>query len=251
MRNEGAITNLDDVQAWFEMNQKQGDANKYFSIFRGAEQNASKIIFRNETVADPDAAWEMMQEVLEMHIPQGGIYRLYITSKPKFNVGFSTLFKAPSPNMSTQNMAGIGNLYGIHGNIQEYVSAELAKERKMWELEQLIRNMKMEQDAKVGEMDRMMEEFTPVLKDLAHKFGMKIMGYGPAPMPPTSQPAAPPMAGHTTDTLPPEGFDYDRVEPALDGLRRVFPDTETTLEKLSAWAQQNPETAQQLLQNLG
>lgn len=251
MRNEACITELADLKTWYFLNQKQGGPNPYFTLYRGPDQNPSKMIFRNEAENDPDSAWGMMEEVLEMHIPQGGLFRIYITDRAKGNVGLSTLFKVNNPFAQNQQAAGIGSAqFGIHGSIKDLVSSEVSKERKMWELEQMIRDMRAEQDARVGQMDKMLEEFTPVLKDLARAFGMKMMGYGPQPNEP-AQASPQPMAGHYTDPAPSaDGYDYDRVEPALDELRTVFPDTEGTLEKLAHWARNNPDTALQLFQNL-
>ena len=45
-------------------------------------------------------------------------------------------------------------------------------------------------------------------------------------------------------------YDYDRIDPALDRLNRVFPDTEGTLEKLANWAAANPDMAKQMLNQI-
>jgi hypothetical protein len=247
MRNEGCITSIDNLKNWFYLNQKQGNPSPYFSVYRGPAQNPGSIIFRNEKESDVDASWQLLEEMMEMHIGQGGLFRIYITDKPKHNVGLSTIFKVNNPYTAQQGMQGVGvNNFGIYGSLAEMVNAEIAKERALWDMQQQIEALKAEQQASVGEM----EEFMPIIKDLAHKFGMKMMGYGPPSGSTTAPPMPPPMGAHTTDTPGPEGYDYDRVEPALDSLREVFPDMEGTLEKLAQWARTNPETAKQIIQNL-
>lgn len=226
------------------MNQKQGEPNPYFSIYRGTEQKPDRMIYRNESTSDVDDSWKQMDDILEMHTQQGGLFRVYLTDRPKGNVGIHTIFRIHGSMQQPQpgQMAGI---YGMYGNPKDLVDAEVAKEKKMWILEQQIADLKREQDAKVGEMDNMIQEFLPVMKDLAHKFGLKMMGFGAD---------APSIAGHhTPDTgiaVDDEGYNYDRIEPALDKLRQVFPNTEDAVEKISNWAMQNQETAKQLLQNI-
>jgi len=251
MRQEACITNIEDLKQWFDMNQRQGAANPYFTIHRGPESKGDRIIFRNEEESDPERAWSMMEDMLEMHTGQGGMFRVFICDKPKHNVGITTLYKIPSAY--PQGPAGIGGMYpgmyGMYGNPREMVEQEVARERKLWEMERKIDDMAAAQDAKVGELDNMLQEFMPILKDLGHKFGMKIMGYGPAPMA-AHIPAAPPIAGNNATDQGAEGYDYDRLEPALDELRTVIPDVESNIEKLARWARENPDMARQLLQNL-
>lgn len=251
MRNEACISNIDDLKTWFDLNQKQGGPNPYFTIWRGVESKNDRIVFRNEEEGDPAAAWTMMEDVLEMHNGQGGVFRVFICDKPKHNVGITTYYKFPS--MYPQQQTGIGGMYpgmyGMYGNPREMVEIEVARERKVWELERKIEDMAAAQDAKVGELDNMLQEFMPILKDLGHKFGMKIMGYGP-PAPMAAHIPPPPQVTGDNATDLGEGYDYDRLEPALDELRTVIPDVETNIEKLARWARENPEMARQLLQNL-
>lgn len=248
MRQDSCITDIDRLKDWFYLCQTKEETKPFFTVYRGAEPKPDRTIYRNSEISDVDDAWKAMEDIIEMHSEQGGLFRVYITSKPGFNVGLTTLYKVGNPfnpqqpYASPQSMAGI---YGMYGNPRDLVEQELAKARQMWELEQQIKDLRAEQEAKVGEMDNMLQEFMPILKDLGHRFGLKMMGFGTPP----SMPAPSPQVTGNPDTDT-EGFDYDRLEPALDQLREVIPDVETNIEKLARWAHQNPDMARQLLENL-
>lgn len=254
MKQDSCITDLEKLKQWFELCQTKEEQRPFFTIYRGLEAKVERVIYRNTEITDPSDAWDTMQNILEMHTDHGGVFRIFITAKPGFNNGMTVILKLPSPfaQPGYPQAPNIGSIYGgIYGGmgIREVIEAETARERKFWELEQRIRDMQAEQDAKVSEMDSMLQEFLPILKDLGHKFGMKIMGYGPQPqMPPMPVPAPAEMSGsHIPDA---EGYDYDVIEPALDELRTVMPDVETSITKLARWAKENPELAKSLLQNL-
>lgn len=250
MKQDSCITDLEKLKTWFELCQTKEEQRPFFTIYRGLEAKVERVIYRNTEITDPTDAWDTMQNILEMHGEHGGLFRIFITAKPGFNNGMTTILKLPSPfnpqgYPQAPNIAGIyGGMYGGMG-IREIIEEEKNRERKFWELEQRIKDLQAEQEAKVSEMDGMLQEFLPILKDLGHKFGMKIMGYGPPqqmPMP------APEISGsHAPDT---EGYDYDVIEPALDDLRTVMPDVEGGITKLAKWAKENPELARSLLQNI-
>lgn len=242
---DSAITSIEDLRTWFEANQK-GEKRPFFTIYRGTEQKTDRMIFRNETEGEPDAAWHMMEEMLEMQSGQNAVFRVFITPQSKGNMGTHTLYRIANGAVNNPGIAGIGN-YGIYGSLGEMVKAEVEKERKMWELERRLEDMQAAQDAKVGQMESFLEDFKPVLIEWGRMFGARMLGGGG-----NAAPTPPPMAGnHIQDAgedLP--EYDYDRIDPALDNLRRVFPDPETALEKMSKWATENPEMAKQLLQTI-
>lgn len=253
MKQDSYITDIEKLKKWFDLCQTQEEKRPYFTIYRGNEAKVDRVIYRNSEISEPEEAWDALQNILEMHTDAGGTFRIFITGKPGFSNGMTTIFKVPGqfPQMpQSPYMAGpYGS--GMYGNmsIREVIEEEKARERKFWELEQRIKDLQAEQEAKVGEMDSMLQEFLPILKDLGHKFGMKIMGYGPAPQMPHMAPAtdAAEIGSHLPDQ---EGYDYDVIEPALDELRAVMPDVEGGITKLARWAKQNPEMAKNLLQNL-
>lgn len=247
---ESAVQNLDDLKNWFFLNQKQGDPNPYFSIYRGTEQKPDRLVFRNESVSERDQAWTMLEDILEMHTQNGGLFRIYITDRPKGNVGLHTIYRIPGAMLANQPQPGnMSGIYGLYSSPRELVEAEVAKEKKMWQLEQRIEEMKNAQEASVGQMDNIIQEFLPVAKELARVFGLKMMGIQPgAQMPPQ-------MGNHYEDDNPDTNaaeaqYDYDRIDPALDRLSRVFPNIEETMEKLAAWATANPDLAKSMLNQI-
>lgn len=238
------VSDLDALKRWWDYNQTQAEPKPYFTIFRGLESKSDRVVFRNTEISDVAEAWDALEDILDMHTQHGGFFKIYITSKPLHNIGVQTLYKVHGQNPN-QTYPGIGNM--MNGQ-KMYTEDDLNRERQIWELQQSIRDLKAEQDAKMGEMDGMMGEFMPIIKDLAHKFGLRMITGQPAQQP------APPAAGlgnYNPDAGPAsEGFDYDRLEPALDHLREVFPDTETAIEKLARWARENPDTAKSLMSTL-
>lgn len=244
-QDSNAITDIDRLKDWFYLCQTKDETKPYFTVYRGSEAKPDRTIYRNTEISDVDDAWTSLESIIEMHSEHGGLFRIYITNKPGFNVGLNTLYKAASAYGPQQNGVQMAGIYGMYNNPRDLVEQEVARERKLWELEQQIKEMRAESDAKVGEMDQMLQEFTPILKDLAHKFGMKMMGFGPGTAMPAPSPQ--PIGNPNTDI---ESYDYDRLDPALDTLRTVIPDVETNIEKLAKWAQNNPEMARQMLQNI-
>ena len=248
MRQEACITSIDGLKRWFELNQKGKDGTQpYFTVWRGNEPRQDRLIYRNTEISDPDNAWSSLEEIIELHSEHGGMFRVYITTKPAFNVGMSTILKLPNANPYVNNNQGIGNMYGggMYGSIRELVDAEVSKELKVANLQREIEDMKAEKDSAVSMEHQLLMEFLPVLKNLAQHMGMKMMGYAP------SQQTEPAPGIHGSDPEPQmEGYDYDRIEPALDELREVVPDIEGALENLARMAKKNPMMAQQFIQSL-
>lgn len=255
MRQDTCITSLENLKKWFDMNQKGKDgAQPYFTIWRGPESKADRIIYRNSEITDPDDAWNAMEDVLEMHSDTGGFFRIFITTKPAFNVGMSTIVRLNNPNPYAAQQTGIGGIgqgaYGIHGSVKDLVQSEVDRALEIERLRVRLENMEDTQKAGIGMTERLVEEFLPVMKHLVQAAGMKYMGYGPGS--PSAGHPAPQMNGDEMPAGVEEfEYDYERIDPALDQLREVVPDIETALEKLAEMARKNPEAARTFLQNLG
>ena len=250
---EGAILNIEDLRQWFFLNQKQGDPNPYFSVYRGTEQKPDRIVFRNEAVSDTQEAWSMLHDVLEMHTQHGGLFRIFITDRAKGNVGLSTIYRIPGMQQMLPNgMMNAAGLYGMYQNprdqIESEVAKEVAKERKIWELQQQITDLKKQQESSIGQMDSIIQEFLPVATELVRVFGLKMLGVQP------TAPAQQNIGSHHGDDEEQQEqeheFDYDRIDPALDKMKRVFPDTEDAMERLANWAVANPDMAKSMLNTI-
>lgn len=253
MRNDGHISNLEDLKRWFDLSQAGKEPKPYFTVWSGYEPVQKKLILRNEEVSDAEKSWDLLQEMIEIHSENsGGVFRVFLTSKPGYNIGVNTIVRIPgtiAANVAGINGVGAGT-FGIYGSAKEMIEAEIERRMEVYELKREIEDMKAGNSAMNGvEQVRQIFEAVPALNPLAHALGMKLLGMTPAQVPP------PPAQGvhvpgdgiQGSDT---EGFDYDVVEPALDKLRRVFPNVEMTLDQLADWALQNPEMARNLFGNI-
>jgi len=254
MRQDSYISKMEDLERWFELNNAGAEPRPYFTIYRGFESKPDRIIYRNMEISEADKAWELMEDVLSAHSDAGGTFRVFITNKPGFNVGMTTTVKLPNPNPMAA-VAGIGSVqgaWGIYGDPKSMIDAELERRMELYELKREVEDMRANRDASVGALNKFFETLVerPELYQLVQHVGIRLMNAIPAMQntrPPVQQPAAVQgvqMSDHE------EGYDYDRIEPALDRLRTVFPDAETTLEQLASWASTNPEMANSLMQNL-
>lgn len=253
MRDSTYISNIDDLKKWFEINQAGGkEPRPYFTLYRGYEAKNDRYILSNKEISDPEAAWELLENMLEMYQDGGGQFRLFITDRPGHNFGMTTYVKLPARNPAVAGVHGVASQnYGIYGSMREMFDAEMAKQRKIWEMEQKIEMMEAGQSG-IGTVEtiRQIFEAVPALNPLAHAIGMKILGMAPNAPAPASPAAGAPAPGETINGVDPEGYDYDVVEPALDKMRRVFPNVEMTLDKLADWVNQNPDMARNLFGNL-
>lgn len=250
MKQDACILNIDNLRTWFELNQSKDEGRPYFTVYRGTEAKPDRVVFRNTDVDDSARAWEMLQEILEMHTEHGGVFRIFITPKPMYNNGMSTLYKVPSPFGQMGGSLGIHGTQmgfgGMYGSLAEAVKAEIEKEKRVWELEMRLRDMEAEKDAKIGQFDSYFQEFLPVLKDLAHRVGVKMISGGTPPQQPP--PAA--AVGTAAPSYSEEGYDYETLEPALDDLRTIFPNTEEVISRIARFAKENPDAARAYLGQL-
>lgn len=249
MRSDTYISDLNNLQDWFDLNQKSKEPKPYFTLWRGFEPQQNKLIFRNEEVGDADASWDLLKDIIASHSQGGGTFRVYLTSKPGHNIGVHTIVKIPGTipaNVAGINGAGGAGMFGIYGSAQEMVEAEVERRMQVYELRQEVEALKAgnAESSAIGQFKELMEY--PAFQNLVQMFGMKMMGMAPAHQ---GQPRPQPMpdANAATDAIngAPE-YDYDVIEPALDKLHRVFPDVEMTLDNLADWATQNPEMARTL-----
>lgn len=254
MRQDSFISKMDDLQAWFELNNAGKEPMPYFTLYRGFQAKPDATIYRNTEIGDQEKAWETLEDVIQAHSDGGGSFRVYITSKPGFNVGFTTLLKLPSPQGA--QVAGIAGaqsgMFGIYGSAQEMIQAEIDRRMEVYELKRELEDMKAGNAAMSGiaQFKELMEY--PAFNNLVQMLGMKVMGLGPHAQP-AQHPQTIPGTAAPADGIQgvePEGFDYDVIEPALDKMRRVFPNVEMTLDKLADWIDKNPDQAKMIFGNL-
>ena len=253
MRQDSFLSSIDDLQAWFEMNQTAAEKKPYFTLYRGYQVKQDCIIYRNTEIDDPNQAWDILEDVITRHAGGGGGFRIYITSKPLNNLGMTTLLKLPAPAGVQPGIAGVQGvgMWGIYGSPQEMVAAEVEKRMEVYELKRELEDLKAGQAAMSGvEQFKQLLADVPQLGNLLQLAGMKLLGMQPQVQPAHVAAGVPAPAEGIRGAGEPEGYDYEIVEPALDKLRRVFPNVEMTIDTLADWATQNPEMARQLFGNL-
>lgn len=258
MRYDSYLSKLEDLQNWFEINNAGKLSRPYFTVYRGLEAKQDRVIYRNEEISEPEKAWEMLEEIIRAHSEGGGTFRILIVHEPKHNVGVSTIVKIPNPNPMQAAIHGAGvqqGNFGIYGTFREALETELARERKIMEMEHELEALKEGQAALNGvETFRQLVADIPALNGLIHALGMKIMGMGPTNTPqPQPQPQnyqGTPAADNAVNGSYAEGFDYEVIDPALDKLRTVFPDVESTMDRFAEWVKQNPDMAKAMFDKL-
>lgn len=244
MKQHTVLTSLEKLKEWFDLN-----ARPYFTIYRGYEVKNDRALIRNEETTDMESAWNLIERILEAYSDSGGEFRIYVTDKPGHNWGLTAFLKlkANSPEFlpnQMQQQQGIGGIWGIYKGPAEMIQAEVARAQEMWELKQQIAELEAAQSGKIGAIDRFMENLVerPELYQLIQALGAKLlMGQTPTP------PAPVPNIGEQAQDAQSEGYDYDRVESALDTIHEVFPDTEGALELLAKFVKNNPAMAKQVL----
>src|SRR5271156_3725441 len=97
------ISNMADLQQWFELQQEGQTKHPYFTLYRGYEQKPDRILSRNETEDDPTAAWEMLEKLIQWNSSGGGSFRVFVTKEAKLNVGITTLVNIPNPMNNQSN----------------------------------------------------------------------------------------------------------------------------------------------------
>lgn len=254
MRQDTFITKMEELQAWFELNNAGKEPMPYFTLHRGFQAKPDCIIYRNTEISDAEKAWETLEEVIQAHADGGGSFRVYITTKPGFNVGMTTLLKLSSPHgAQVAGIAGVGGAgtFGIYGSAKEMIEAEIERRMEVYEMRRELEDLKAGQASVSGiEQFKQLLEY-PAVNSLVQMLGMKVMGM--APVQQTHTPPPVPTANASTDYVSGhehEGFDYDVVEPALAKMQRVFPDVEMTLDKLADWIVKNPDQAKMIFGNL-
>jgi len=248
MRNDTYISNLDALRTWFELNQNGKEPKPYFTLWSGREALAGKLILRNEEVGDGEKSWELLEDMITLHSDGGGTFRVFLTSKPGYNIGVTTIVRMPSPvgsQVAGINGASTGN-FGIYGSAKEMIDAEIERRMEVYELKRKLEDMMESNQAGMGAIDQFKQLMEyPAFSNLIQAFGMKMMNMQPAQPPPTP----PYAAGNASDSIAgtgAEGYDYDVIEPALDKMRRVFSDVEVTLDNLADWILNNPDQARMI-----
>ena len=239
------LTSMEKIEQWFDKNQLP-----YFTLYSGHQAGNNNVLFRNAEISDFEQAKSQLLEMLEMYTGNGGKFRLFVAYEPKKNWGLSTNIDLPptDPNAAAsrfRNPAIQGHQWQ-RGYGKEELTEEVQKQMMIYDLKRKVEDLEGAQHASIGLVDRFMENLVerPETYQVLQAVLVKIMGKFSGPQ---TAPQTAPIAGHDE---PPanDGFDYDRIEPALEKIRSVFSeDLEGTIEKLADWVTDNPDMAKNLL----
>lgn len=251
-----ALTSIEALKSWFYSLKRC-----YFTIYRGYEAKNNNVLYRNEDIEDVDGAWEMMQQVIEAHSEAGGAFQIFVADKKAGNWGMTTRLRLvpTNPDLAAQingirPQAPYGGqtqgMWGLYGNPREMLEAEATRRQEAYELKREVEDLRSAQEARIGHLDRFFENLVerPEIYQIIQAFAGKLMSG--KPQAPATSTAQDNIGEHAAGDDPQDGYDYDRVDPALDTLRQVFPDTEGVLEALAAWAAANPDMAKNLISNI-
>lgn len=256
---KAAFTNIENVNGWF-MSQKL----PYFTLYRGDKVSPSNTVLRNVDISDLDDAWNFLEVHLSNLSMNGGTYLLFITDKPKHNIGLSTLIElTPVYQQQPVGIAGIPGIppyVGGSQNLDTYIQGQISVAVEKAVLQRKVEDLEaaLEEKESGGFIGRIIENVTgseqlaPLLDLLITRF----MGNGAAPV----------MAGiqgfNTTKTQAPNtdpeqaelnqdlADEEQRVFVCIDKLAIYFDNPVDALEKITQFVEKNPTMAKHLLSRI-
>lgn len=253
---KAAFTNLENINAWF-ISQKM----PYFTLYRGDKVQPSNTVLRNVDIPDLDDAWNFLEVNLSNLSINGGTYLLFITDKPKHNLGLSTLIELnPVYQPQQVGIAGIGGVPGMPfvggGNLETYIQGQISGAVEKAVLLRKVEDLEaaLEEKESGGFIGRIVENLTSSeqFPSMLNVLLSRILG-------PEAQPVMAGISGFTPEantesSMTDQASTEDnlneediRVFACIDKLSQHFPDPVAALEKITAFVEKNPTMAKQLL----
>jgi len=241
----GYISSLEDLYTWFSKNPRVE-----WILMNGFQDGVQQkgVIYRNlDAETDREDSWALLKQMIEINSVPGARFSVFAPNNEHGNRGYTVkvqLGEATSP----YQVAGLGN---APVNPSGFVSkTEFALERRIWELEQELKdrdNSKLSGVSDVFKEKIMETDFTPVVEGFMNILNtfVKSATSKHAPLQVSVQGAPndhpPAKEGETQPT----GYTYDgeRLVVFLDRMRPHFPDDEafySFMDKISAKFAENP-----------
>lgn len=192
MYQASAITNIQDLQVWFEGLDRHG----YWTIYRGNEKKPSERA-SSGVYESIESGWLALSQSLTIQTQGGGLFTVYVSRNEKDTSGFTTRF-ASSINIGLPYMQqqGIHATASIGALVQAQVSEQMEafkKDQEIESLHQTIEDLKKGKGRKKGisgilsDFGELLEEnqnlaniVTPIIHGIAARFLGNMDGKMPA-----------------------------------------------------------------------
>lgn len=253
MTPRSTITSIDDLKRWWD-----ADPTKpYWSLYRGLRYNKTDVLVRNTTIEDPDEAFKLLEDMIQVNGGAGGDFVIARSEKPLSNYvekAYLSLhahgampgvagYPAPYPGMA---LAGIP----AGKSLDDVLAERINSEREKWELSKKVEDLEgsiqgMQEGTGIERVfNRLLDH--PKLDAMVDILLTRLLGPKPAP-------ANVAVSGMPGEEEAHEGFQYDsnRVITALEQIREHFPDIHEFLDKLAAYIASNPGQAKMIFKSLG
>lgn len=236
MSKYGAFTNLTDLKEWFEHASEKHDTTEWI-LYHGIAMKASGSAgTRNAEQKDEnlttEESWALLEQVITAQSRQGGNFTVYMPTRGT-NVGQRAFVSLPAP--AGGMLPGIAGVFG-----PEYVSKEIDNFKTQFLLEQQIKELREEMNAKRNPLELVASQLleSGVVGAIIQGYATKMLGLN----------GMPEMGAHMENGH--ENGSANGVENSLIRLANIIPDLPGTLEKLARFAEKNPDIARAMLKNL-
>jgi hypothetical protein len=259
MFQSSSITNLNDLQTWFNSLDKHG----YWVVYRGPEKKPGERA-ASGSYESVETGWLALSQSISIQTQGGGLFTVYVSKNEKDTSGYTTRF-ASSIGISGLPMmqGGIGSPDSIGALVAAQVSEKMEaykKDRMIEDLETEIQELKKGKGRKRGisgllsDFGELLEEnqnlaniVTPIIHGIAARF-LGNMDSGRMP----SVAGIHHQAGKDPDS-PDEEFSEEEVQRLVNCVNRFsehFEDPISLLERFANFVDENPENAKFMLQSI-
>lgn len=256
MFQSSSITNLNDLQTWFNSLDKHG----YWVVYRGHEKKPGERA-ASGSYESVETGWLALSQSISIQTQGGGLFTVYVSKNEKDTSGYTTRFASAIGIGGVPMMqGGIGSPESIGALVAAQVSEKMEaykKDRMIEDLLSVIQDLKKGKGRKRGisgllsDFGELLEEnqnlaniVTPIIHGLAARF---LGNLDSNRMP--SVAGIHHQAGKDPDA-PDEEFSEEEVQRLVDCVNRLivhFDDPIGMLEKFTAFVDENPENAKLML----
>lgn len=240
----GTVSDINDLEFLF----KNGN-RPIWTVNRGNSVNNkfNEIITRNTELEDIDEAWDMLKKSLQIY--KYGLFKIFATDKVGNTNGNIILYSVGMSEQPASNMPatinGVGQVSQYDNSIGAIVHQEIQKEKKVWELEKEVDELKASINGKQSFTDRigaMLENSFPQLIEIVlPAIIQKMTGVTPQPGN---------IAGiqQTTEQITDDATDI--INSSLQRIEAAGIDLIVILPKLADMVEKNPTMIKGFLNSL-